>query len=60
MQNGLMSLKILLAHGRLTFFENKDDLIYRIGKADSPLCLCGLMETCSHLLFDCPIIVEHV
>ena len=27
----------------------------RIGKADSPLCLCGLTETCSHLLFDCPV-----
>ena len=41
--------QLITGHSRLLHFLN------RIGKADSPLCLCGLMETCSHLLFDCPV-----
>ena len=40
--------QLITRHSKFLHFSN------RIGKADSPLCLSGLMETCS-LLFDCPV-----
>ena len=44
--------QIITGHCRLNFF------LHRINKIDTELCLCGVNETCSHFLFECPIFVR--